>query len=128
MLERDKRKLDGFIQTFKNRFNRYQNYYKVLGVDPDNVTDLEVKDAYDTLCYQLNKMIDKTEEAEINKIVRKYGDEFQAREVREYIHEAFEELRGSCIEKFEDAYIALRSEHSRNNYKKLLEDMERKER
>ena len=85
------------FDSIKNRFNSYKSYYQMLDINPKNVTDEIVKEKYDNKIYELEKIFKNCD-----------GKEYQ--EVKKMIKEALN-----------DAYSALKSEHSRTNYNELLE-------
>ena len=92
------------IKQIKERFSNYEDYYKILQIDKNNVTDEKVKDAYDNRCKQLEGIL------------------------RGLNGEIIEEIRNLIQQSLDDAYTALKTENSRNNYNNLLDSIEENER
>ena len=95
----DKGQLDKLVNRIKERFNRYQTYYQILGLKNQNITDDQVKEAYDEKCKELDLML-------------KGCPEEEAKEIRTIIQDALD-----------DAYTALKSENSRSNYQEILDNI-----
>ena len=95
----DKGQLDKLVNRIKERFNRYQTYYQILGLKNQNITDNQVKEAYDRKCKELNLMLEGCPEEE-------------AEEIRSIIQVALD-----------DAYTALKTEDSRSNYQEILDNI-----
>ena len=83
-------------------FEKYKTYYQILGLNDQNVTDEQVKEAYDNMCMQLNGIF-----------TRVSGE--KAEKLKERIQEALD-----------DAYRALKTEYSRKNYEELLNSIDSK--
>ena len=127
MRKSDRDKLDKLVKYLKERFGRYQTNYQVLGIKSSNITDKEVKDAYDNKCNQLNKMLEGCEETELKSILKNCKQD-EIEEAKEIIHEAFEEIRATMQDALDDAYTALKTEDSRSHYQDILDDIEGVER
>lgn len=127
MRKSDKDKLDKLVGYLKNRFDRYQTYYQVLGIRNCNVTDETVKEAYDNKCMQLNKMLEGNEEAELKLILKNCKDD-EIEEAKRIVNEAFNEIRSKIQETLDDAYLALKTENARSHYQDVLDTIEGNER
>ena len=101
-------KLDKIKELIEERFERYQTYYQLLGIQPNGITDEIVKEAYDKKCKELSLML---------KDLQKQGLEDEGNEIREIIQTALD-----------DAYRALKDENSRQHYQDVLDSIEGVER
>lgn len=93
-------KYDLLLENVKKRFGKYQTYYQVLGIKKDNVTDEQVKNAYDKKCSELKTMLRGCKGKELE-------------EIEEIIRVALD-----------DAYTALKTEASRKHYQDILDEIE----
>ena len=99
----EKKSNDNILKYIKNRFNRYQTYYQILGLNDNNITDEKVKQTYEKKCNELNLML---------------------KDVPEEIKQEIKETIQSALD---DAYLALKSENSRRHYKDLQDNMKEME-
>ncbi len=90
---------DNFLGKIKNKFQEYKTYYEILGLKEDNITDEKVKEAYENKCKELVGMFGECK------------------------NDVYKELRIMIKTSLDDAYNALKTEHSRNNYKTLLNNI-----
>lgn len=123
MRKSDKDKLDKLVEYLKKRFNRYQTYYQVLGIKNNNITDKDVKEAYDNKCKQLNKMFEGCEETEIKSILKNCKED-EIEEAKIIVHETFVEIRTIMQDALDDAYTAIKTEDSRSHYQEILDKIE----
>lgn len=93
-------KYDLIIKLVKERFERYQTYHQILGVDPSIDNDDLIKDTYEKRCTELELMIEKFDE------------------------EVADEIRNIVKPALEDAFNALKDKNSRKHYRELLDSME----
>lgn len=127
MRKSDKDKLDKLVEYLKKRFNRYQTNYQILGVKSNNITDKDVKEAYDNKCMQLNKMLEGCQETELKSILKNCKED-EIEEAKIIVYEAFEEIRTIMQDALDDAYTALKTEDSRSHYQEILDKIEGVER
>lgn len=91
------------LENIRRRFERYQTYYQILGLKKENLTDEQVKEAYDRKCYELKMMLKDCKGKELEKV---------------------EDVIKSALD---DAYTALKTESSRKNYEHMLSEIEEME-
>lgn len=97
-------KYSQMLTLIKERFERYQTYYQLLAIKPDDLTDEMVKEVYDRKCQEIRNLLKDCEQ----------GNE-EVEEIREIMQVAID-----------DAYSALKDENSRKHYQELLNYIEEK--
>jgi preprotein translocase subunit Sec63 len=90
------------LENIKEKFSKYKPYHEILGINLDLTNDEEVKNAYDNKCMQLNMML------------------------KDYEGEGIQEIRELIQMTLDDAYMALKTENARKNYKELLLEINNK--
>ncbi|MBQ2938613.1 MAG: hypothetical protein IJE05_07095 [Clostridia bacterium] len=100
MKKNDKDKMDKLLKYIKERFARYQTYYQILGIRNCDITDENVKLAYERKCTELKALL------------------------KDSSGEQIEEIRIIIQTALDDAYMALKDENSRKHYQELLDNIE----
>ena len=93
---------NSIVEMIKERFSKYKTYYEILQINPNDATDEKVKISYE------NKL------KEFNAFFSENNDD-EKKQVMEIIETTLM-----------DAYTALKTEHSRNNYNDLLKRVNEK--